>query len=61
MEVCNSLSYCYEGSSFNRIFHSPDEVQSVIIDAGSCSMRFGTSGQDIPRHVFKSVIFDRCF
>ena len=31
-----------------------DEVQGGIIDLGSAFSKFGTSGQDLPRHVFRS-------
>lgn len=33
-----------------------DEVQGGIIDIGSAYSKFGTSGQDLPRHVFKSSL-----
>lgn len=31
-----------------------DEVQGGMIDIGSAFSKFGTSGQDLPRHVFRS-------
>jgi actin-related protein len=31
-----------------------DEVKAAIVDLGSYKMRFGTAGQDLPRHVFRS-------
>eukprot|EP01032_Pedospumella_encystans_P012817 gene12817-14799_t len=33
-----------------------DEIKSAIIDLGSSTCRFGTAGQDMPRHVFRSDI-----
>jgi len=33
-----------------------DEVQGGIIDIGSAFSKFGTSGQDLPRHVFRSSL-----
>jgi hypothetical protein len=34
-----------------------DEIKSAIVDIGSSTCRFGTAGQDVPRHVFRSVYF----
>ena len=31
-----------------------DEVQAAVIDIGTSFSKFGTSGQDLPRHVFRS-------
>ena len=31
-----------------------DEVKAAIVDLGSYKMRFGTAGQDLPRHVFRA-------
>lgn len=33
-----------------------DEVQGAVIDIGSAFSKFGTSGQDLPRHVFRSSV-----
>ncbi|KAJ1431464.1 actin family [Ochromonadaceae sp. CCMP2298] len=33
-----------------------DEMQSAVVDLGSSSCRFGSAGQDMPRHVFRSEI-----
>ena len=33
-----------------------DEVQSVVLDIGHSISKFGTSGQDIPRHIFRSEV-----
>lgn len=33
-----------------------DEIQAAVIDIGSCLSKFGTAGQDLPRHIFKSAI-----
>eukprot|EP01038_Epipyxis_sp_PR26KG_P007070 gene7070-9650_t len=33
-----------------------DEVRAAIIDVGSCTCKFGTAGQDLPRHIFRSEL-----
>jgi hypothetical protein len=32
-----------------------DEIKSAVVDLGSSTCRFGTAGQDVPRHTFRSV------
>ncbi len=36
-----------------------DEVQAVVVDLGSSFSKFGTAGEDLPRHIFKSEIAHR--
>ena len=33
-----------------------DEVKAAVVDIGSVSSKFGTAGEDLPRHVFRSDI-----
>jgi actin-like protein 6A len=33
-----------------------DEVASIIVDMGSSTCKFGTAGQESPRHVFRSEV-----
>ena len=32
-----------------------DEINAAVIDIGTMTSRFGTAGQDAPKHVFRSV------
>jgi actin-related protein len=37
------------------IFFVLDETNAVVVDFGTAYCKFGTGGQDSPRHVFDSV------
>lgn len=32
-----------------------DETNAIVVDLGTSQCRFGTAGQDVPRHNFSSV------
>ena len=36
-------------------FYDIDEIQSAVVDLGTSQCRFGSAGQDLPRHVFRTV------
>lgn len=36
-------------------YYDVDEIQSVVVDLGTSQCRFGSAGQDLPRHVFRTV------
>jgi len=40
----------------SQLMFCGDEVPAAVIDLGSCTSRFGTGGQDAPRHVFRSDV-----
>ena len=33
-----------------------DEIQAAVVDIGTSVCRFGTAGQDVPRHIFRSDV-----
>lgn len=33
-----------------------DEIKAAIIDLGTSISKFGTAGQDLPRHIFRSDV-----
>lgn len=41
---------------YDDMVHYPDEFQTVVIDAGSSTVRAGLAGDDAPRAVFPSVV-----
>lgn len=36
-------------------YYDIDEIQSAVVDLGTSQCRFGSAGQDLPRHVFRTV------
>lgn len=40
----------------SQLMFCGDEVPAAVVDMGSCTSRFGTGGQDSPRHVFRSDV-----
>jgi Actin len=56
-----AFSYCVKFNFINYVlliknYCLLDEVKAAVVDIGSSLCRFGTAGEDLPRHIFRSDI-----